>query len=160
MNHMPFDGSCQCSCGAVKLRVKEPLLTRFLCHCTICQSVYKKPFADVTVLREGNLEIDDGSALRFDRLRPPPNVNRGICSKCETPSVGYMSLMPGLKMVFLPTHMLQNQQDAPEPAAHIFYGSRSADVEDALPKHMGYWGSELAVVGLIMPKLFGRKPAR
>ena len=40
---------CACLCGAIALRRRtgEPI-GRFFCHCTICQTVYRKPFADVT----------------------------------------------------------------------------------------------------------------
>ena len=156
MNEPKFDGSCQCSCGGVKLKVKEPLITRFFCHCKICQSVYKKPFADATVLRARDIVIDTPNTLQFERLRPPPNLNRGICGSCKMPAIGLMTLVPGLKIAFLPTHMFQNSNDAPEPSFHLFYHSRIADVDDAYPKHNGYWRSEWAVMRKILPKLFAR----
>lgn len=156
MSEPIFDGSCSCSCGSVKLRINEPLITRFFCHCEICQSVYKKPFADATVMRASNVVIDKPNTLQFRRHRPPPNLNRGICRSCEMPALGLMTMAPGLKIAFLPTHMLQNPSDAPEPSFHIFYHSRTADVDDSVPKHNGYWRSELAVMGKILPKLFSR----
>ena len=154
MNQPIFDGSCQCSCGGVNLKVREPFMTRFFCHCTICQSVYKKPFSDVIALRASNVEIDKTSTLQFSRHRPPPNVNRGICASCEEPAIGFMTLAPGFKIALLPTLMLRNPDDAPEPSLHIFYHSRTADVDDALPKHNGYWRSELAIMRQILSKLF------
>lgn len=151
-----FGGACQCLCGHVKLYVQKPFMTRFFCHCTICQSVYQKPFADITVLLAKNVEIHDPNAILFSRHRLPPNVNRGICSSCKTPAIGFMRLVPGLKLAFLPTHMLLDQSCTPEAAEHLFYDSRIGDIDDALPKHSGYWSSELAAMRLIIPKLFTR----
>jgi hypothetical protein len=156
VNEPKFGGSCQCSCGGVKLKVKEPPTTRFFCHCKICQSVYGKRYADVTVLRASDVVIDTPDTLQFRRLRSPPNLNRGICDSCNMPAIGLMTIVPGLKIAFVPTHMFQNSIDAPEPSFHIFYHSRTADVDDAYPKHNGYWRSELAVMRIILPKLFTR----
>lgn len=45
---------------------------------------------------------------------------------------------------------------APPVAAHIFYDSRVADVEDGLPTHSGYWPSQWAFMKLVFAGLRGR----
>ena len=44
---------CACLCGASRFAVDGDPIGRFLCHCTICQRVYRKPFADVTLFLGG-----------------------------------------------------------------------------------------------------------
>jgi len=40
----------------------------------------------------------------------------------------------------------------PAPSLHIFYRSRVADVDDALPKLNGYWPSQTATTQLILSR--------
>lgn len=155
MNEPMFDGTCQCSCGSVNINVKQPFMTRFFCHCTICQSLYKKPYSDVIALHASNVEIGKPDTIQFKKLRPPPNVNRGVCVSCRLPAIGFFTLAPGIKIAFLPTQMLRNPSDAPDPSLHIFYHSKKADIDDTLPKYSGYWRSTLALTRKILPKLFG-----
>ena len=140
---MKQSGSCRC--GSSKFEVNGDLLGRFFCHCTICQSVYKQPFADVTAFRARDVELPLNSKVEFKRLRSPPAVNRGICPECNSPVVGFMSLLPGLRLGFVPSANFQDRRELPEPFAHIFYQSWAADVSDAVPKVSGYWRSEWAV---------------
>lgn len=156
MTDMTFNGSCACSCGTVKLQVKKPPLVRFNCHCTICQSVYKKPFADAVVLRRKDVVVEDMAKINFKKHRPPPNLDRGICPSCEKPAVGFMKLGPGMDMCFLPSHMFENADDLPPTDLHIFYKFRSADVEDSLPKYQTYLTSNLGFTRYLMPRMFTR----
>jgi len=137
--------SGSCRCGSSKFAVNGESLCRFFCHCTICQSVYKKPFADVTAFRARDVELPMNSKVEFKRLRAPPAVNRGICPDCNSPVVGFLSLIPGMSVGFVPSANFQDRSELPESFAHIFYQSRAGDVSDAVPKVSGYWRSEWAV---------------
>ncbi len=54
--------------------------------------------------------------------------------------MGLMTLVPGVKRAFVPSHMFADK-DALAPAdLHIFYGTRVEDAADDLPKYDGYWG--------------------
>ncbi len=144
---------CACACGASKLSLTGPPLLRFICHCPLCQAVYQKPFADVTMVRAQDVEIGEDAHLEFKKHRPPPNVNRGVCSKCGNPVVGFMWLPPFPRMAFVPSANFPEASVLPEPFGHIFYRSRQADVADDLPKHQGYWASESAVTLKVMKAL-------
>ncbi len=132
-------------------------MTRFFCHCTICQTVYGRPFSDVTVSWAKHALIEIPNEVEFKRSRPPPNLNRGLRKACKMPVVGQMTLLPALRLSFVPTHVYQNPEDAPEARMHIFYDKRQGDVTDELPKYSGYVRSELAVSRLILAGMFGRQ---
>jgi hypothetical protein len=140
-----FRRICTCACGATRFEVTGNPLTRFYCHCRICQSVYGQPFADVTVWWGTGVTLPRNHPVQFRRYRPPPALRRGICSDCGQPAVGFLSVLPFVALAFVPTRNFVDQSTLPPAAAHIFYHRRVRDVADDLPKHCGYWVSELAV---------------
>lgn len=154
MSNATFSQTCACACGAATFVVNAKPRARFLCHCTICQSVYRKPYADVTVLLAGEIALPTGHAIQFRKYRLPPALRRGTCSSCGHPVLGFLRLAPFARLAFVPSANYPEQALLPDPSTHIFYDNRIADVEDALPKHSGYWRSELAVTSLVMSSLF------
>ncbi len=147
--------ACSCLCGQVNYSVTKPTLVRFYCHCTICQSVYQKPFADATVIAGGGVVHSDGSQITYRKLRAYPNINRGFCPSCDMPVLALLPLVPGVGLTamtlnFIPVHMYQNQTHVRPCDMHIFYDSRVADIDDELPKHEGYLRSQAAVVGKLI----------
>ncbi|WP_157956580.1 GFA family protein [Dyella sp. C11] len=146
-----------CACGASGTHVHGVLLARFFCHCTICQSLYKRPWADVMVFRPGAITVSDPNRLAFRRYRSLPALNRGVCSACGSPVV---ALTPGPSasgLGFMPAGTFENPGELPPPTHHIFYDRRVADVDDALPKIHGYWRSELAVGSLVVRGLLAAR---
>lgn len=142
---------CGCSCGKARVAVSSRPFARLICHCTICQAVYRAPFADVTILR--------GSAVRhienvqFKKHRAPPALNRGTCISCGSPVV---ATAPFLAFIQAPNY--PRSRPLPAPAMHIFYHSRVADADDSLPKHSGYWRSQWAFTRLVMSSAFRAQP--
>jgi hypothetical protein len=130
----------------------EPI-GRFLCHCAICQSVYRRPFADTTVFWGKAVTLPETHDIEFRRLRPPPALRRGLCPHCANPVVAFMTAA-GLSVGFVPSRNFEDPSELPEPAGHIFYDRRIADVADSLPKISGYWPSETYVGRRIFGALF------
>ncbi len=154
MTERDFKGICQCPCGAVKMRLTQRPKTRFFCHCAICQAVYGKDYADISVVWAWNVAVEDISQIEFKRYRYiPVSVKRGICKSCRNPVLGYMMLLPFLNIAFIPGFMFQEQSHVPQSRGHIFYHSRKRDVEDGLPKHSGYLRSEWAATRYILSGL-------
>jgi hypothetical protein len=147
---------CSCPCGATRFAVKGEPIGRFFCHCTICQAVYRKPFADATIFWGGSIALPDAHAVEFRRYRPPPSLNRGVCPHCRNPVVAFMAYSP-LSVGFVPARNFENPADLPEPDCHIFYERRVADVDDPVPKISGYWSSEAYVTRKILDALFRSK---
>ena len=145
---------CTCLCGESKIIVSHKPMARFRCHCSICQGLYNKPFADFTFLNAKHVSLEKTDRLEFAKHRLPPALNRGICSSCNTPLVGFMWLAPWLKFAFIPSERFENSALLPECRAHIFYHSRSADIDDSLPKISGYWPSEIAISKALVQGLF------
>ena len=134
--------TAQCDCSAVQFTIDGPPLFRILCHCTICQAFNDAAFADIVVYRARQVAAPSAEQVHFDRWRPPPNVQRGVCTACEQPIIEQFRapLMPSLTMV--PAARIDG--DLPPPCGHLFYEHRRDDAKDDLPRHHGYWASQWA----------------
>ena len=149
--------SCACACGATTFAASGEPLFRLICHCSICQRFNDAAFADVAVFRAKDVEPPADGSVRFERMRPPPNVQRGSCASCGAPAIELFRspLMPKLTMV--PVQNVGAIETLPEPRAHIFYETRVSDATDNLPKYEGYWRSQLLFGRLLMKSLAGRR---
>jgi hypothetical protein len=127
---------------------------RLLCHCQICQAIYKQPYADVTAFWGGAVSLSEDHSIQFRRYRVPPALRRGTCQSCGAPVVGFLRLAPFVQLAFVPSRNVPVSAALPMPSAHIFYHRRIADEHDSLPKISGYWRSELAVTKLILASSF------
>lgn len=143
-------GCAQCRCGAVSLEIYSPPKFRVICHCSICQSFNDAPFGDILVFSARNVAQADPGSIHFKRWRSPPSVRRGRCARCDHAALELFNAGPLANLAMIPTANVT--LDAPDPFGHIFYESRVADVDDALPKHHGYWASQWA----FMRNLFRR----
>lgn len=159
MPNKTFSQTCACPCGASRFVVTARPRARFLCHCTICQSVYRKPYADATALWAGEVALPEGHTIQFKKYRLPPALSRGTCSACGAPVVGFLRLAPFVRLAFVPSANYPDQSVLPDPGIHMFYNRRVADINDAIPKHSGYWRSQWAATTLVMSALF-HGPAR
>ncbi len=141
---------CACKCGETNFSVSEPPLFRLICHCSICQRFNDAAYADVAVFRARDVEQPPKDSVSYERLRPPPNVQRGRCRSCGGPAIElfHAPLMPKLTMV--PVGNIAAPEILPDPAVHIFYESRVCDVDDPLPKYSGYWRSQLQFGRLLL----------
>lgn len=131
-----------CNCGQSKIIIHGQLLTRFICHCQICQKVYKDNFADILVFSKNAIVLTDDTTLQFKKHRLPPAVNRGVCSNCSQPMVGFMSLIPFINIAFVPAMHLKVTNIPLQPSAHVFYHRRIQDSYDDFPKLSGYLRSQ------------------
>jgi hypothetical protein len=145
----PLHGAC--TCGTCSFETKVPTV-RFICHCLICQAFNGKPFSDVTVIRAREVTLHNAGHISFKKYRPPPNLNRGRCMDCGKPVVETAGAGP-LKLMFIPSDTFAAPELLPPAQMHIFYHRRVSDVQDDLPKHEGYWRSQLAVGRLLMARL-------
>jgi hypothetical protein len=150
---------CACLCGASRFTVAGEPIGRLFCHCTICQKVYRKPFADVTYFWADSVNLPDHQPIEFRRYRPPPALRRGVCTKCRNPALGFLGAVPALTVVFVPSQNFPQAAKLPAPDTHIFYDRRVADIADAVPKLSGYWASEVHITRTIFGGLFRRKRA-
>lgn len=124
-----------------------------MCHCTICQAVYKRPYADVVALWASDVSLPEGHGIAFRKYRLPPALNRGTCRSCGAPVVGFLTLAPFLRLAFIPSRNFPASTDFPKPGLHLFYNRRIADVADDLPKYSGYLRSEWAATRYILATL-------
>ena len=146
--------TCQCPCGKQKFEISGKPVMRFICHCKICQKVYQKPFADIIAVKASQVKKPLGSGILFAKHRSYPNVNRGVCSDCNNPVVGFMPVAPFFGLSFIPVANFTDQSNLPAASMHTFYDRRVHDVIDHIPKISGYWPSQLAVTRDFMLNMF------
>ena len=154
MTRQPLSQVCACPCGASRFAVAGHAVTRLLCHCIICQSVYRQPHADVTAFWAGAVTLPANHKIQFKKYRSPPALRRGTCRACGAPVISYLRLAPFVQLAFVPSRNFSKPSALPAPSAHIFYHRRVADAVDDLPKISGYWRSEMAVTKLVMKSMF------
>lgn len=148
MNDIQGGAAASCACGASRFRLNTRPFARFICHCAICQAYTGKPCSDVTVLRARDVALADETQVVFKKYRLPPNIVRGSCPSCGKPVVEFGLAGPA-RLAFVPTGNYADPSTLPPASMHIFYHRRVTDVHDDLPKHKGYFPSQLAVMGLL-----------
>ena len=104
-----------------------------------------------------HIKLEDTHNINFKTYFKPPVLTRGTCASCGLPVVGFMTLAPLMTIAFIPNKNFPESYARPDPSLHIFYSSRTSDVDDLLPKYNGYWRSELAMVKLIASTAFSHK---
>ena len=138
---MPY--ACQCPCGESRFEIRGEPITRFYCHCTICQSQYKSPYVDVTLYKLDEVEVPEG--LDFKQLKRFMAVDRGFCPSCEKPVMAKMG--EGDKAyAFVSTRNYVSSDALPPPEMHVYYGTRVADIDDELPKYSNFFTSNWAFI--------------
>lgn len=141
--------ACACPCSEARFGIRARPFARFYCHCLICQKIYGKPFADVSVLWARDLIQAPPAQVKTARYRIPPALDRSTCIACGRPVHGVLAFGPLRTFAFVPTANLVSV-DPPAPVAHIFYHRRVADIDDSLPKYSGYWRSEIATTTMLI----------
>jgi hypothetical protein len=154
MPNRTFSQVCACLCGASQVVVNARPRARYVCHCTICQAVYRKSYADITALRAEDVTLREGHKIQFKEYRSPPAVSRGTCSSCGCPVVGFLSPVPFVRIAFVPAEIYPDQMVLSPPRMYIFYHRRRTDVSDTIPKYSGEWRSQLAAGLYIMFSMF------
>lgn len=126
--------SCACPCGATKFEIIGEPITRFYCHCTICQQQYDAPFVDVTLFKLADIQLPSSHNILFAKYKRFSAVERGRCPSCEKPILA--KLGGGEKgFAFVATKNYVNTEALAKPDMHVFYGTRTDDQQDNLPKY-------------------------
>jgi len=95
----------------------------FICHCTICKSVYQAPYADAT-----------RAQARHAVVLIPPVLGQRICRECNEPVIGFLKI-PGLpKLAFIEVAVVPPDKPIPDCRRHAHFDTRAGDVPDALPE--------------------------
>lgn len=146
--------TCSCSCGKSQVSVSGEPLLRFRCHCTICQAVYGKPYADIIAVKASQVSTPVDPRLVFKKLGSLPAVNRGVCPDCNKPVVGFLPLLPYFGIAFVPADNFAPDTILPQPAFHTFYDKRTEDVDNSYRKVSGYIASQWAVLHKVLVASF------
>ena len=90
-----------CLCGSVRYRTAaQPTMTA-VCHCENCQRQSGTAMAIVVGVPAGSIafEGEDNLATFADRGTSGKAVNRRFCSKCGSPIVSLVEMMPDLHFI-------------------------------------------------------------
>ena len=144
---MSYD--CQCPCGTTRYTVHGEPITRFYCHCTICQEQYGTPFVDVSLFKLEDVELPPDNGITYRQLKRIGAVDRGRCASCDKPILSKMG--EGKKSyAFVEARNCVNRDQLPAPEMHVFYGTRVADADDDLPKYSNGLTSRFAFIKRMM----------
>ena len=137
----PQEGSC--SCYSNTYTINSQPIARFICHCTVCQEFTGDAFNDVTVLLKSDVTDLNLIRTKFRRWKLPPNISRGLCTRCNKPSIE-----KGLagNLILIPTSNYPDVAALPKPTMHLFYNRRVEDMNDNLPKYNGLVQSQTMMV--------------
>ena len=143
-----------CECGMNQVEFSSLPITRFICHCLVCQAYTGQPYSDVSVFATAQIMDMDVRATTFKRYKLPPNIQRGLCKHCLQPSIEFGVLG---QFILIATKNIKAAQALPEPQMHIFYHRRVGDIDDDLPKHTGFIKSQLQAAKIILQGLIATR---
>ena len=132
-----------CSCYSNTYTINSTPIGRFICHCSICQEYTGHAYNDVTILLKSDVSKLNLIRTKFRRWKLPPNISRGICTRCTKPSIE-MGL--GGNLILVPTTNYPDGTALPKPTMHLFYNRRVNDINDDLPKYNGFVQSQTMIV--------------
>ena len=140
--------SCQCPCGSNQFEIHGEPITRFICHCTICQDKYQAPFVNAALFRLEDVEVFKGDAITFGKYKRIGAIDRGICDDCNKPVMAKVG--EGEKgLAFVATQNVKNPEGLPPVKMHVFYGTRVEDSTDDLPKYKNWITSQFAFLKIL-----------
>jgi len=147
----------QCSCGSIVVESIQAPLFRAYCHCSLCREYNKTSYADVIVFTAKDVSPVDEHGIKFKAYKKPPLVQRGTCTQCGQAVLEKVSvpLMP--KLTIIPSSMITNKSQLPDPVMHMFYDKRVEDSQDEVKKYQGFMASQLAFSGKLMKSLLTRQ---
>lgn len=148
---------CSCQCQQSRVAVSAKPLMRFICHCHICQQVYQDNYADILLYLPSAIEQLDKQNINFSKYTKLFPVNRGVCTDCQQPVVGYFSLAGYPLMAFVPTNNHPEPETLPQVSFHSFYHRRTQDIEGHISKYSGYIPSQWAVISRFVHRLIVNK---
>jgi len=145
---------CHCPCGETTFTVKGAPLLRSICHCTICQEFNEAPFADICIVKNSAVSLDNPDNIEYKTYGKPAIVPRGKCKTCGKPAIEFIETPLGKLVAIIPSGNFPDQDALPPISCHGFYNRRQADADDSLPKFNGYlasqagWGKHLSMAML------------
>jgi len=152
-----------CYCGKVSVTVRGPPKACSICHCGICRSLTGAPFSVQSLHTQSDMDCNTAESGLWS-LSTSKQVIRFRCKDCASPI--YASLGKKGQVVAVPRsilfrqggmeehHVVANGDDNYEdvvpdtsitkayigtfqPTHHMYYGDRTMDVLDDLPKYVG-----------------------
>lgn len=133
----------QCFCGAVTFAATHDPIDAKLCHCPQCQRLHGAPFQWAVIFHKPHIRFTSGvdqlvffnPELAIHERILPCKLSCGLCHSPIADEGRRMFLAFGPLFDFgAPPHV----PPAFKPSCHIFYGSRTIDVMDHLPKFSGH----------------------
>jgi len=146
----------ECCCGAIKVQIKPVPLVRLFCHCSICQSISNKGYADDIILLAKDVTVENSASVIYKKHTSFFPIHRGECKYCKSPVISFSSLIPFVKLAITPTCFYSAQTQLPNSAAHVFYRHNKISINDPLPKYNDYLSSQINTIKYVLYGLIKR----
>ena len=92
-----IDATGGCFCGAIRYKVRGPVMASAACHCRDCQYVSGGAPAYVFVVSKPSIEITKGIPAHYDNTSDSGNRRRRyFCGSCGTPLFAEDSAYPDI----------------------------------------------------------------
>ena len=132
-----------CHCNAVRYEVCADPVDAKICHCSVCQKLHGAPMQWAAIFHKRHVRFSAGiehlifyNSGRNRRARVLPC--KVSCALCGTPLADegrrmWLAFPPLFDFGVTPV-----VPDSFKPTCHIFYGARTIEVNDDLPKWSGH----------------------
>lgn len=132
-----------CHCNAVHYEVCDDPVDSKICHCRVCQKLHGAPMQWAAIFHKHDVRVMAGmDHLRFynsERNEParilPCKVS---CALCGTPIADEGRNMWLAFPSLFDFGITPQVPDSFKPTCHIFYGTRTINLNDGLPKWSGH----------------------
>lgn len=136
----------RCFCGAVEFEVCADPVDAKICHCYQCQLLHGAPFQWAVIFHKSDVRFVRGvNDLYFynSELGQAAHILpcKLSCKLCRSPIADEGRRM---FLAFGPLFDFGSPARIPSsfrPTCHIFYDSRTIDINDDIPKYLGHKGS-------------------
>ena len=132
-----------CHCGAVQYEACDDPVDSKICHCRVCQKLHGAPMQWAAIFHKHHVRFAAGvkhlhffnSELNKHERILPCKVSCALCHTLVADEGRHMWLaFPSLFEFGIPPIVPETFR----PTCHIFYGMRSMDMNDGLPKWSGH----------------------
>ncbi|PRP81786.1 hypothetical protein PROFUN_10775 [Planoprotostelium fungivorum] len=154
MTSTTITGHCHCKSLQYSLEAsKDNLDLSAYCHCSQCQRLNGAPFIWTTHWKGKAVKFSNipGEEMTKEKLKDINNLSsynskeqkyKLRCTNCGTPMGSWSEKRQGYSLWPSTLERTSDNKipamDVLKPTDHIFYGSRSMDIQDNLPKWEGY----------------------
>ncbi len=103
---------------------------------------------NAVLFRLDDVKVSKGDAITYGKYKRIAAIDRGICDNCNKPVMAKVG--EGEKgLAFVATQNVKNPEELPPVDMHVFYGTRTEDSADDLPKYKNWITSQFVFLKIL-----------